>query len=97
MVKLYNFELQKLGITLVCTVLGLVLSASFLWVLAAVNVLIIGIIHGANDLYIISKYIKTTKIGNGKRLYCNSIPQKNNSRLRTKSKKGYKYDQKGYK
>ena len=61
MVKLYNFELQKLGITLVCTVLGLVLSASFLWVLAAVNVLIIGIIHGANDLYIISKYSKTTK------------------------------------
>ena len=61
MAKLYNVERQKIGITLICTLLGLVLPTSFLWVLAAINVLIIGIIHGANDLYIISKYSKTTK------------------------------------
>ena len=61
MLRLHNFELQKLGITLICTLLGLFLPTSFLWVLAAVNVLIIGVIHGANDLYIITKYSKTTK------------------------------------
>lgn len=61
MPDLLNFERQKIGITLICTLLGFVLPMSFLWILAAINVLIIGVIHGANDLYIISKYSKTTK------------------------------------
>lgn len=61
MPKLLSFERQKIGITLICTLLGLALPMSFLWVLAAINVLIIGVIHGANDLYILSKYSKTTK------------------------------------
>ena len=61
MPKLLNFERQKIGITLICTLLGLLLPVMFLWVLAAINVLIIGVIHGANDLYILSKYSKTTK------------------------------------
>ena len=61
MSRLINFERQKIAITLICTLLGLFLPTLFLWVLAAINVLIIGIIHGANDLCIISKYSKTTK------------------------------------
>lgn len=61
MIRLHKFERQKIGITLICTLLGLVLPASFLWVLAAVNVLTIGIIHGANDLYILLKYRRTSK------------------------------------
>ena len=61
MPKLLNFERQKIGITLICTLLGLLLPVMFLWVLAAINVLIIGVIHGANDLYILSKYSNTTK------------------------------------
>tara|TARA_E500000178_G_scaffold329177_1_gene359839 strand:+ start:442 stop:1329 length:888 start_codon:yes stop_codon:yes gene_type:complete len=61
MLKLHSFERQKIGITLICTLLGLALPVSFLWILAGVNVLIIGIIHGANDLYIVSKYSKTSK------------------------------------
>ena len=51
----------KIAITLICTVLGMFLPSAFLWVLAAINVLTIGIIHGANDLFILSKASKTAK------------------------------------
>jgi len=61
MLKLNNFEGQKIAITLICTLLGLVLPTSFLWVLAAINVLTIGIIHGANDVYILLKNKENTK------------------------------------
>jgi len=56
-----EFNYQKIAITLICTVLGFVLPLSFLWILAAANVLTVGIIHGSNDLYILSKAVKTSK------------------------------------
>lgn len=61
MTYLKKNELKKLAITLTCTLLGVFLPKAFLWVLAAINVLTIGIIHGANDLYILSKHVKTLK------------------------------------
>jgi len=51
----------KIAITLICTVLGVFMPNTFLWVLAAINVLTIGIIHGANDLFILSIASKTVK------------------------------------
>ena len=59
MLKFSKYESQKIGITLICTLLGLTLPASFLWVIAAINVLTIGVIHGANDLYILSIFKKS--------------------------------------
>lgn len=56
-----KIESQKIAITLICTVLGVLLPNTFLWIFAAVNVLTIGIIHGANDLFILSKASKTAK------------------------------------
>ena len=62
MFSIKHFNTQKILITLICTVLGVLLPDSFLTFLAAINVLTIGIIHGANDLYIVSKIkITTTK------------------------------------
>lgn len=60
MFQIKYFDIQKILITLICTVLGAVLPDTFLTFLAAINVLTIGIIHGANDLYIVSKIRKTT-------------------------------------
>ena len=59
MSKLSKYESQKIGITLICTLLGLTMPASFLWGIAAINVLTIGVIHGANDLYILSGFKKS--------------------------------------
>lgn len=59
MIKIYHLDIIKILITLICTGLGAVLHDSILNFLAAVNVLTIGIIHGANDLYIASKIKKT--------------------------------------
>ena len=56
-----QFDMIKITLTLVFTVLGVLLPSFILWVFAAVNVLTIGIIHGANDLYILSKIRKTSK------------------------------------
>ena len=53
-----NSERQKILITLICTLLGVYVPTSILWIVAAINVLTIGIIHGANDLYILSNTIK---------------------------------------
>lgn len=50
----------KILITLICILLGVYVSTSSLLIIAAINVLTIGIIHGANDLFILSKTIKTT-------------------------------------
>ena len=62
MFSIKYFNTQKILITLICTLLGVLLPDSFLTFLAAINVLTIGIIHGANDLYIVSKIkITTTK------------------------------------
>ncbi len=61
MIYLHKNEFIKIAITLICTLLGVFLPNSFLWVLAAINVLTIGIVHGANDLYILSKHVKTLK------------------------------------
>ena len=62
MFSIKHFNTQKILITLICTVLGVLMPDSFLNFLAAVNVLTIGIIHGANDLYIASIIkITTTK------------------------------------
>ena len=60
MFQIKHFNTQKILITLICTVLGVLLSDAFLTFLAAINVLTIGIIHGANDLYIVSKIRRTT-------------------------------------
>ena len=60
MFKITHFDILKVLITLVCTGLGAVLPDDILNFFAAINVLTIGIIHGANDLYIISKIRKTT-------------------------------------
>ena len=54
-------ELKKIAITLICTMLGLLMPDVFLWTFATINVLTIGIIHGANDLYILLKSSKTAK------------------------------------
>ena len=48
MFSIKHFNTQKILITLICTVLGVLLPDSFLTFLAAINVLTIGIIHGAN-------------------------------------------------
>jgi Brp/Blh family beta-carotene 15,15'-monooxygenase len=61
MVKINHFDISKILITLICTGLGTVLSDHILSFLAAVNVLTIGIIHGANDLYIASKIKRTVR------------------------------------
>lgn len=61
MIRLSNNEHKKILITLICMLLGALLPKSILWAFAAINVLTIGIIHGANDLFILSKYIKTPK------------------------------------
>lgn len=60
MFQIKHFNTQKIFITLICTVLGVLLPDAFLTFLAAINVLTIGIIHGANDLYIVSKIRRTT-------------------------------------
>ena len=60
MFQIKQFDIQKILITLIFTALGVVLPDAFLIFLAAINVLTIGIIHGANDLYIVSKIRKTT-------------------------------------
>ena len=60
MFQIKQFDIQKILITLIFTALGVVLTDAFLIFLAAINVLTIGIIHGANDLYIVSKIRKTT-------------------------------------
>lgn len=54
MLKFSKYESQKIGFTLIFTLFGLTLPSSFLWVIAVINVLTIGVIHGANDLYIVS-------------------------------------------
>ena len=54
-------EIKKIAITLICTMLGLLIPDVFLWAFATINVLTIGIIHGANDLYILSKSSNTAK------------------------------------
>ena len=59
MFKIKHFDIQKILITLIFTVLGVVLPDTFLTFLAAINVLTIGIIHGANDLCIVSKIRRT--------------------------------------
>jgi Brp/Blh family beta-carotene 15,15'-monooxygenase len=55
-----NSEKYKILITLICMLLGVFVPTSILWVVAAINVLTIGVIHGANDLYILSKTIKSS-------------------------------------
>ena len=60
MFQIKHFDIQKILITLIFTVLGVVLPDTFLTFLAAINVLTIGIIHGANDLCIVSKIRRTT-------------------------------------
>ena len=60
MFQIKHFDIQKILITLICTMLGVLLPDMFLTFLAAINVLTIGIIHGANDLYIVSKIRRTT-------------------------------------
>jgi Brp/Blh family beta-carotene 15,15'-monooxygenase len=59
MVKINHFDIVKILITLICTGLGAGLPDGILSFLAAINVLTIGIIHGANDLYIASKIKRT--------------------------------------
>jgi Brp/Blh family beta-carotene 15,15'-monooxygenase len=61
MVKINHFDISKILITLICTGLGAVLPDIILSSLTAVNVLTIGIIHGANDLYIASKIKRTAR------------------------------------
>jgi len=63
----------KILITLICMLLGVYLPSSFLWVIAAINVLTIGVIHGANDLFILSKTIKTTKKTSFSRLFISYV------------------------
>lgn len=60
MFKITHFDILKVLLTLICTGLGAVLPDDILNFFAAINVLTIGIIHGANDLYILSKIRKTT-------------------------------------
>ena len=60
MFQIRYFDIQKILITLICTLLGAFLPDVFLTFLAAINVLTIGIIHGANDLYIVSIINRTT-------------------------------------
>ena len=60
MFKITHFDILKVFITLICTGLGALLPDYILNFFEAINVLTIGIIHGANDLYIISKIRKTT-------------------------------------
>ena len=60
MFQIKHFDIQKILITLICTVLGVLLPDTFLTFLAGINVLTIGIIHGANDLHIVSKIRRTT-------------------------------------
>jgi Brp/Blh family beta-carotene 15,15'-monooxygenase len=54
-------EKQKICITLICIVLGVFVPSSILWIIAGVHVLTIGVIHGANDLYIATKTVNTVK------------------------------------
>jgi len=61
MIKINHFDITKILITLICTGLGAILDETFLSFFAAINVLTIGIIHGANDLYILSKLNKNPK------------------------------------
>lgn len=60
MFQIRYFDILKILITLICTLLGAFLPDVFLTFLAAINVLTIGIIHGANDLYIVSIINRTT-------------------------------------
>ena len=60
LLKLSKSESKILLITLVCTILGLFVPKTILNVIAVLNVLTIGIIHGANDLYLVAKSIKTS-------------------------------------
>ena len=66
MVKINHFDIIKILITLICTGLGAGLPDGILSFLAAINVLTIGIIHGANDLYIVSKIRKIERTTNKK-------------------------------
>lgn len=58
---LSKYEFQKLLFTLLSVAIGVLLPERFLVPVAVVNMLTIGIIHGANDLFILSKTIKTIK------------------------------------
>lgn len=58
---LSKYEFKKLLHTLLSVVIGVLLPERFLVPIAVINVLTIGIIHGANDLFILSKTIKTIK------------------------------------
>ena len=60
LLKLSKSESKTLFITLICTVLGFFVPKAILNVIAVLNVLTIGIIHGANDLYLVTKSIKTS-------------------------------------
>jgi len=61
LLKLSKSESKTLLITLVCTILGFFVPKTILNVIAVLNVLTIGIIHGANDLYLVTKNLKKTK------------------------------------
>ena len=61
LLKLSKSESKTLFITLICTVLGFFVPKAILNVIAVLNVLTIGIIHGANDLYLVTKSIRTSK------------------------------------
>ena len=61
MIKINHYDILKILITLICTGLGAILDETLLSFFAAINVLTIGIIHGANDLYILSKLNKNPK------------------------------------
>ena len=61
MIKINHFDITKILITLICTGLSAILDETILSFFATINVLTIGIIHGANDLYIISKLNKNPK------------------------------------
>jgi len=60
LLKLSKSESKTLLITLVCTILGFFVPKTILNLIAVLNVLTIGIIHGANDLYLVTKSIKTS-------------------------------------
>lgn len=51
----------KIIFTLLCVVLGVILPEHFLVPIAILNVLTIGVIHGSNDLFILSKTLTTSK------------------------------------
>ena len=61
LLKLSKSESKTLLITLICTILGVFVPKAILNVIAVLNVLTVGIIHGANDLYLVTKSIKTSK------------------------------------